>query len=64
MTSASVPAEPPFGGIVPLPLMAQGIDGLTASAIKGKGVMPPKGGSAGTEAEIKAAVTYMVGSLK
>ncbi len=46
------------------PRLAQGIDGLTASAIKGKGAMPPKGGSAASEAEIKAVVTYMVGSVK
>ena len=46
------------------PRLAQGIDGLTASAIKGKGAMPPKGGSAATEAEIKAVVTYMVASVK
>ena len=46
------------------PRLAQGIDGLTASAIKGKGAMPPRGGSAGTDAEIKAVVTYMVGSVK
>ncbi len=46
------------------PRLAQGIDGLTASAIKGKGAMPPKGGSTASEAEIKAVVTYMVGSVK
>ena len=46
------------------PRLAQGIDGLTASAIKGKGAMPPRGGSAGTDAEIKAVVSYMVGSVK
>ena len=46
------------------PRLAQGIDGLTASVIKGKGAMPPKGGSAGSEAEIKAVVTYMVSSVK
>jgi cytochrome c5 len=46
------------------PRLAQGIDGLTASAIKGKGAMPPKGGSAASEAEIKAVVSYMVGSVK
>jgi cytochrome c5 len=46
------------------PRLAQGIDGLTASVIKGKGAMPPKGGSAGSEAEIKSVVTYMVGSVK
>jgi cytochrome c5 len=47
------------------PRLAQGVDGLTASAIKGKGAMPPKGGAAtASDADIKAVVTYMVGSVK
>ena len=46
------------------PRIAQGIDALTASAIKGKGAMPPKGGSAASEAELKVVVTYMVNSAK
>ena len=46
------------------PRLAAGVDGLTASAIKGKGAMPPKGGSAASDAEIKAVVAYMVGSAK
>ena len=46
------------------PRLAQGVDGLTASAIKGKNAMPPKGGSAASEAEIKAVVSYMVSSVK
>ena len=46
------------------PRLALGIDGLTASAIKGKNAMPPKGGSTASEAEIKAVVTYMVASVK
>jgi cytochrome c5 len=46
------------------PRLAQGIDGLTASAIKGKNAMPPKGGSSASEAEIKAVVTYMVSNAK
>jgi cytochrome c5 len=46
------------------PRLAQGIDGLTASAIKGKGAMPPKGGSAGSDADIKSVVAYMVSSVK
>ena len=46
------------------PRLAQGIDGLTASAIKGKGVMPPRGGSAASDADIKAVVTYMVSNAK
>jgi cytochrome c5 len=46
------------------PRVALGIDGLTASVIKGKGAMPAKGGSSASEAEIKAVVTYMVSSVK
>jgi cytochrome c5 len=46
------------------PRLAAGVDGLTASAIKGKGAMPPKGGSSASEAEIKAVVTYMVENAK
>jgi len=42
-----------------------GVDALTASAIKGKGAMPPKGGAAAaTEAEIRAAVQYMLAQSK
>jgi cytochrome c5 len=43
---------------------AKDVDGLTASAIKGKGAMPPKGGSSASDAEIKAVVAYMVNSVK
>ena len=46
------------------PRLALGIDGLTASVIKGKGAMPPKGGSAASDADIKAVVAYMVGTVK
>ncbi|MCH2241903.1 MAG: c-type cytochrome, partial [Aquabacterium sp.] len=46
------------------PRLALGIDGLTASAIKGKGAMPPRGGSAASDADIKAVVTYMVNASK
>ena len=46
------------------PRLGQGIAGLTASVVKGKGAMPPKGGSAASEAEIKEAVTYMVSTVK
>jgi cytochrome c5 len=41
-----------------------GVDGLTASVIKGKGAMPPKGGSGASDADIKAAVEYMLAALK
>jgi cytochrome c5 len=47
------------------PRLGAGVDGLTASVIKGKGAMPPKGGaSAASDAEIQAAVAYMVGTVK
>lgn len=46
------------------PRLAAGVDALTASVIKGKGAMPPKGGSSASEAEIKAVVQYMVSAAK
>ena len=47
------------------PRIAQGVDTLTASAIKGKGAMPPKGGAmAASDADIRAVVAYMVGAAK
>jgi len=39
---------------------AGGLDGLTASAIKGKGGMPPKGGSMVSDGEIRAAIEEML----
>ena len=45
--------------------LGAGVDGLTASVIKGKGAMPPKGGAAAaSDADIKAAVAYMVDTVK
>ncbi|MDR3526399.1 MAG: c-type cytochrome [Rhizomicrobium sp.] len=47
------------------PLIAQGVDTLTATTIKGKGMMPPKGGKANlSDADIKAAVQFMVDKSK
>lgn len=47
------------------PRIALGVDALTASVIKGKGAMPPKGGAmASSDAEIKAAVQYLVDRAK
>jgi cytochrome c5 len=46
------------------PRLALGLDGLTASVIKGKGAMPPKGGSSASDADIKASVEYMLASVK
>jgi len=41
------------------PLIAQGADALTASVIKGKGMMKPRGGAASDE-EVRAAVEYLI----
>jgi cytochrome c5 len=46
------------------PRIAQGVPALVKSALAGKGAMPPKGGSAASEAEIKATVEYMVNAAK
>jgi cytochrome c5 len=63
--AAGVAGAPKFGDKAAwAPRLAAGIDGLTASAIKGKGAMPPRGGSAGSDADIKAVVTYMVNAAK
>jgi len=45
------------------PIVKQGTDALTASVIKGKGMMPPKGGAA-SDADAKAAVEYIVQQTK
>ncbi|MEW5708085.1 MAG: c-type cytochrome [Pseudomonadota bacterium] len=45
--------------------IAQGKDALYAAALKGKGAMPPKGGNPVlSDAEVKAAVDYMVEHAK
>jgi cytochrome c5 len=47
------------------PRIKTGRDTLYASAIKGKGAMPAKGGNASlSEADVRAAVDYMVGQAK
>ena len=46
------------------PRLGDGVDGMTAIAIKGKGAMPPKGGSTASDAEIKAVVQYMANAVK
>jgi cytochrome c5 len=46
------------------PRLAQGAPALLQSVVKGKGAMPPKGGTAASEAELKAAVDYMVATVK
>ena len=45
--------------------IATGMDTMVATAIAGKGAMPPKGGAANaTEADIRATVQYMVDAAK
>ena len=46
------------------PRLAQGMPALVQNVMKGKGAMPPKGGSTASEPEIKAVVEYMVGTVK
>lgn len=47
------------------PRLGAGIEHLYASALKGKGAMPPKGGNpALSDADVKAAVDYMVSLVK
>ena len=47
------------------PRLKLGTDAMVASVIKGKGSMPPNGGSASlSEADIKAAVEYMAAQVK
>jgi len=46
-------------------LVKQGNDALVAAVIKGKGAMPPRAGNASlSDADIKAAVEYMIGQTK
>ena len=62
---AGVAGAPKFGDKAAwAPRVAGGLDALTASVIKGKGAMPPKGGSAASDADIKAAVEYMLAAVK
>ena len=47
------------------PRMKTGLDALHTSALKGKGAMPPKGGNTAlSDADVKAAVDYMVAAAK
>jgi cytochrome c5 len=46
------------------PRIQQGIPTLVQNAIKGKNAMPPKGGSSASDADMRAAVEYMVSAAK
>lgn len=45
------------------PFIKKGAADLTAAVMKGKAPMPPKGGAA-TEADVKAAVEYIIDQMK
>ena len=64
--AAGVAGAPKFGDKAAwAPRIKQGVDALTASVLKGKGAMPPKGGVASaSDAEIRAAVEHLVASAK
>jgi len=63
---AGVAGAPKFGDKAAwAPRLALGVDGLTQTVLKGKGAMPAKGGAAGaSDAEIRAAVEYMIAGVK
>ena len=62
---AGVAGAPKFGDKAAWePRIKTGLDALTTSAIKGKGAMPPKGGSAASDADVRSAVEYMVNAAK
>jgi cytochrome c5 len=42
------------------PRVGQGMDALLASAVNGKGAMPPRGGSSASDEELRAAIEYML----
>jgi cytochrome c5 len=47
------------------PRLKTGMDALYATALKGKGAMPPKGGNLSlADADVKAAVDYLAGTVK
>lgn len=46
------------------PRLATGVDALLNSALNGKNAMPPKGGSTASDADVKAAVEYMLAAVK
>ena len=63
--ATGVAGSPKFGDKAAwAPRIATGIETMTASVIKGKGAMPPKGGSAASDGEIRAAVEYMANAAK
>jgi cytochrome c5 len=62
---AGVANAPKFGDKAAwAPRIQTGMAQLVQSVIKGKGAMPPKGGSTASDADIKATVEYMVNAAR
>lgn len=64
--AAGVAGAPKFGDKAAwAPRIATGLDAMTATVIKGKGAMPPRGAqAAASDAELRAAVQHMVAAAK
>jgi len=63
--AGGVAGSPKFGDKAAwAPRIQTGVDAMTTSVIKGKGAMPPKGGSAASDADIRSAVVYMANAAK
>ena len=66
---AGIAGAPKFGDKSDwAPIIAQGMPTLYERALHGytgkRGMMPPKGGSTASDADVKAAVDYMVAAAK
>ena len=62
---AGVANAPKFGDKAAwAPRIKQGMPQLFENALKGKNAMPPKGGSGAADADVRAAVEYMVNAAK
>jgi cytochrome c5 len=63
--AAGVAGAPKFGDKAAwAPRLKEGMDAVHNFALKGKGVMPPKGGYAGPDADVLAAADYMANAGK
>ncbi|WP_066454853.1 c-type cytochrome [Castellaniella caeni] len=63
--SVGVAGAPKFGDKASWdPFIKTGLDTMLKKAISGVGAMPPRGGSQATDAELKAAIEYMVSAAK
>ncbi|MCA3188013.1 MAG: cytochrome c5 family protein, partial [Cupriavidus sp.] len=63
--AAGVAGAPKFGDKAAwAPRLKEGMDVVHNYALKGKGVMPPKGGYAGPDADVIAASDYMANAAK